>query len=57
MKDATKRGTPEAIIHMLVVMAMLVIASVLFYWRNDRPVAVADDDNPSATLSKASFSK
>lgn len=33
MKDATKPATPEAILHMLAVMAVLVIASVLFYWR------------------------
>ena len=33
MKDATKRATSEAFAHMLAVTAMLVIASVLFYWR------------------------
>jgi hypothetical protein len=31
MNDATRRGTSEALAHMLAVMAMLVIASVLFY--------------------------
>jgi hypothetical protein len=30
---ATKRATSEAFAHMLAVTAMLVIASVLFYWR------------------------
>src|SRR6516164_4488855 len=33
MKEATKRATSEALAHMLAVTAMLVIASVLFYWR------------------------
>ena len=32
MKEATKRATSEALAHMLAVTAMLVIASVLFYW-------------------------
>jgi hypothetical protein len=33
MKEATKRATSEAFAHMLAVTAMLVIASILFYWR------------------------
>ena len=33
MKEATKRATSEALAHMLAVTAMLVIASVLFYWK------------------------
>jgi hypothetical protein len=33
MNDATRRATPEALVHMLAVTAMLVIASVLFYVR------------------------
>jgi hypothetical protein len=33
MKEATKRASSEAFAHMLAVTAMLVIASVLFYWR------------------------
>jgi len=33
MKEATGRATPEAFAHMLAVMAMLVIASILFYGR------------------------
>jgi hypothetical protein len=31
MKEATKRATSAALVHMLAVTAMLVIASVLFY--------------------------
>jgi hypothetical protein len=31
MRHATKRATSEAVAHLLAVMAMLVIASVLFY--------------------------
>jgi hypothetical protein len=33
MKEATRRATSEALAHMLAVTAMLVIASVLFYWK------------------------
>jgi hypothetical protein len=33
MKAATKRATSEAFAHMLAVTAMLVIASILFYWK------------------------
>jgi hypothetical protein len=33
MKEATKRAASEALAHMLAVTAMLVIASVVFYWR------------------------
>ncbi len=33
MKDATRRANSEALAHMLAVTAMLVIASLLFYWR------------------------
>jgi hypothetical protein len=33
MREATKRATSEAFAHMLAVTAMLVIVSVLFYWR------------------------
>jgi hypothetical protein len=33
MKGATKRATSEAFAHLLAVTAMLVIASLLFYWR------------------------
>jgi hypothetical protein len=33
MKDATKRATSEVLAQMLAVTAMLVIASVVLYWR------------------------
>ena len=33
MKEATKRAASEALVHMLAVTAMLVIVSILFYWR------------------------
>jgi hypothetical protein len=33
MKEAAKKATSEALAHMLTVTALLVIASVLFYWR------------------------
>jgi hypothetical protein len=33
MSDATRRATSAALAHMLAVMAMLVIATVLFYAR------------------------
>jgi len=33
MKDATKKATSEALAQMMAVTAMLVIASVVFYWR------------------------
>lgn len=33
MKGATRRATSEALAHMLAVTAMLVIVSILFYWR------------------------
>ena len=33
MRHATKRATSEALAHLLAVTAMLVIASILFYWR------------------------
>jgi hypothetical protein len=33
MKEATKRAASEALAQMLAMAAMLVIASVLFYWR------------------------
>jgi len=33
MKDAIKRATSEVLAQTLAVMAMLVIASVVFYWR------------------------
>jgi len=33
MKTATKRAASEALAQMLAVSAMLVIASVVFYWR------------------------
>ena len=32
MKEATKKATSEALAQMLAVTAMLVIASVVFYW-------------------------
>ena len=43
MKEATKRATSEALAHMLAVTAMLVIASILFYW-NDVVIARANDE-------------
>ena len=33
MKDATKRATSEVLAQMMAMTAMLVIASVVFYWR------------------------
>jgi hypothetical protein len=33
MKEATKRAASEALARMLAVTALLVIASVVFYWR------------------------
>lgn len=33
MKDAIKKATSEVLAQMLAVTAMLVIASVVFYWR------------------------
>jgi hypothetical protein len=33
MKEATKRAASETLAHMLAVTAMLVIASVVLYWR------------------------
>jgi hypothetical protein len=33
MKEATKRAASEVLAQMLAVTAMLVIASVVFYWR------------------------
>ncbi len=33
MKEATGRAASEALAHMLAVTAMLVVASILFYWR------------------------
>ena len=33
MKEATKRAASEALAQMLVVTAMVVIASLLLYWR------------------------
>ena len=33
MKEATKRAASKAFAQMLAVTAMLVIASVIFYWR------------------------
>jgi hypothetical protein len=33
MKDATKRAASEALAQMMAVTAMLVIASVVLYWR------------------------
>jgi hypothetical protein len=33
MKEATKRAASEALAQMLAVTAMLVIASIIFYWR------------------------
>jgi hypothetical protein len=33
MKEATKKAASEALAQMLAVASMLVIASVLFYWR------------------------
>jgi hypothetical protein len=33
MKDATKRATSEVFAQMMAVTAMIVIASVVFYWR------------------------
>jgi hypothetical protein len=33
VKEATKRATSEALAQMLAVTAMLVIASIIFYWR------------------------
>jgi hypothetical protein len=33
MKQATKRAASEALAQMLAMTAMLVIASVIFYWR------------------------
>ena len=32
MKEATKKATSEALAQMMAVTAMLVIASVVFYW-------------------------
>jgi hypothetical protein len=33
MKEATRRAASEAFAHMLAVTAMLVIVSILFYWK------------------------
>ena len=33
MKEATKKAASEALAQMLAVTAMLVISSVIFYWR------------------------
>jgi hypothetical protein len=33
MREATRRGASEALAQMLAVTAMLVIASIVFYWR------------------------
>jgi hypothetical protein len=33
MKDATRRATSEVLAQMMAVTAMIVIASVVFYWR------------------------
>ena len=33
MKDATRRATSELLAQMMAVTAMVVIASVIFYWR------------------------
>jgi hypothetical protein len=33
MKEATKRAASEVLAQMLAVMAMLVIASIIFHWR------------------------
>ena len=33
MKDATKKAASEVLAQMMAVMAMIVIASVVFYWR------------------------
>jgi hypothetical protein len=33
MRQATKRAASEALAQMLAVTAMLVIASIIFYWR------------------------
>ena len=33
MKEATQRAASEALAQMLAVTAMLVIASIIFYWR------------------------
>jgi hypothetical protein len=33
MKDATRRATSEVFAQMMAVTAMIVIASVVFYWR------------------------
>ncbi|MEA2678303.1 MAG: hypothetical protein QOK03_25 [Candidatus Binataceae bacterium] len=33
MKDATKKAASEALARMLAMAAMLVIASIIFYWR------------------------
>jgi hypothetical protein len=33
MKEATKRAASQALAQMLAVAAMLVIASLIFYWR------------------------
>jgi hypothetical protein len=33
MKEATKKAASEALAQMLAVMAMLVIASIIFHWR------------------------
>jgi hypothetical protein len=33
VKEATKRAASEALAQMLAVTAMLVIASIIFYWR------------------------
>jgi hypothetical protein len=33
VKEATKRAASEALALMLAIMAMLVIASIVFYWR------------------------
>jgi hypothetical protein len=33
MKDATRRATSEMLAQMMAVTAMIVIASVVFYWR------------------------
>ena len=72
MKDATKRVSSEALAHMLAVMAMLVIASILFYGNSEsrranagRNVTVGQgavrDSGASAApyidVQRASFSK
>ena len=55
MKEATKRAASEAFAQMLAVTAMLVIASVIFYWRGNRRLRVnTRRSNPDSTVLRSS---